>query len=218
MKWVINTGRDLPGIMEAIGRSRLTVHPDYLALVEREIYVREHHSYVPLTEWNQRCAEDHEVLFSRLSRELGEMRDWIEQRFQADLYADTFSPLCVIASSLAEMDVIHDFLDAFAAKTAALSVVRNDVYLRLSHRDYHKGSVLQRIAEREGVSGENILAAGDHHNDLPMLRREVAHMLVAPANAIEAVKGAVRTQGGFIAQQRCGAGVLEGLRHFGARF
>lgn len=214
MKWVINTGRDLPGIMEALGRSRLCVQPDYLALVEREIFVRERHSYEPLVEWNQRCARDHGDLFSSVEAELREMHQWIEQRFEANLYADSFSPLCVIASSLAEMDVIHEFLDAFAAKTSGLSVVRNDVYLRLAHRDYNKGTVLQRIAELEGFDSPNILAAGDHHNDLPMLRRDVAEMLVAPGNAIDAVKQTVRSQGGYVAQSRCGIGILEGIRHF----
>ena len=28
--WVINTGRDLSGLMEALGRSQLSVKPDYL--------------------------------------------------------------------------------------------------------------------------------------------------------------------------------------------
>ena len=35
VKWVINTGRDMSGLMEALGRSRVTIKPDYLVLVER---------------------------------------------------------------------------------------------------------------------------------------------------------------------------------------
>src|ERR1035438_7761606 len=37
-KWVINTGRDMSSLMEALARSGIAVEPDYLVLVEREIY------------------------------------------------------------------------------------------------------------------------------------------------------------------------------------
>ena len=37
-KWVINTGRDMSSLMEALAASRISVQPDYLVLVEREIH------------------------------------------------------------------------------------------------------------------------------------------------------------------------------------
>src|SRR5438093_11068268 len=40
-KWVINTGRDLSSLLETLGRARLRVRPDYLVVVEREIYVHD---------------------------------------------------------------------------------------------------------------------------------------------------------------------------------
>jgi len=39
-KWVINTGRDMSSLMEALGRSKISIEPDYLVLVERETLVR----------------------------------------------------------------------------------------------------------------------------------------------------------------------------------
>ena len=36
VKWVINTGRDMSSLMEALARSHVTVQPDYLVLVERK--------------------------------------------------------------------------------------------------------------------------------------------------------------------------------------
>jgi hydroxymethylpyrimidine pyrophosphatase-like HAD family hydrolase len=44
-----------------------------------------------------------------------------------------------------------------------------------------------------------------------MLRREWADWLVAPANAVPAVKAAVRLQGGYVSDQPHGHGVGEGL-------
>ncbi|MCB1128575.1 MAG: HAD hydrolase family protein, partial [Verrucomicrobiae bacterium] len=52
--WVINTGRDLTSLMEGMARARMQVRPDYLVLVEREIYVHRDHRYEPLADWNER--------------------------------------------------------------------------------------------------------------------------------------------------------------------
>ena len=40
-KWVINTGRDLSSVMEGMARARLSIKPDFLVVVERDIYVHE---------------------------------------------------------------------------------------------------------------------------------------------------------------------------------
>ena len=39
VRWIINTGRDLSSLMEGMARARLTIRPDYVVVVEREIYV-----------------------------------------------------------------------------------------------------------------------------------------------------------------------------------
>src|ERR1017187_1454401 len=39
-RWVINTGRDLSSLLESLGRAHLPIKPDFLVVVEREIYVR----------------------------------------------------------------------------------------------------------------------------------------------------------------------------------
>ena len=45
-KWIINTGRDLSSVMEGVARARLCIKPDYLVVVEREIYSHEGAQYV----------------------------------------------------------------------------------------------------------------------------------------------------------------------------
>ena len=64
-KWIINTGRDLSSLLETLARARLSIWPDYLGLVEREIYVREGHEYHPLAEWNSSCNTAHTALFAQ---------------------------------------------------------------------------------------------------------------------------------------------------------
>jgi hydroxymethylpyrimidine pyrophosphatase-like HAD family hydrolase len=152
------------------------------------------------------------MLFRRVRRELPALTDWINERFEATLYEDSFSPFCLIAGSNEDADAIMERLDAFCRVIPHLTVMRNDVYARFSHADFTKGTALAEIARQLGIAREHILVAGDHFNDLPMLRKELAEHLVAPANAIDPVKEAVRRQGGYVSRATRGEGVAEGLR------
>jgi HAD superfamily hydrolase (TIGR01484 family) len=213
-RWVINTGRDMSNLMESLVRARLRVQPDYLVLVEREIHVREGTHYTPLVEWNHACTEAHAALFDRVRPELPPLVAWIHERFDATVYADAFSPFCLIAADNGDADLIVARLEDYCRSIPELTVVRNDVYARFSHVGFSKGTALSELARRLNLPATAVLAAGDHWNDLPMLRRERAACLVAPANAIEPVKVSVRSQGGFVSDESCGYGVLAGIEHY----
>lgn len=213
--WVINTGREMASLMESLGRGRIAVQPDYLILVEREIYRRDHSRYVPVEPWNAKCTRDHAEVFGGLAAEISELMESLSGKHDATFYDDAFSPLCAIARSNAQMDAIQGELDAFCASVRDLSAVRNDVYVRLSHTGYSKGTALSELGRILGIGPEARLAAGDHLNDLPMLRREHAHHLVSPSNALPAVKAQVLAEGGWIAPLPAGHGVLEGLNRLG---
>jgi HAD superfamily hydrolase (TIGR01484 family) len=212
VKWVINTGRDMAGVMEAMARAHLTVKPDYLALVEREIYAHDGGRYVGLEEWNNACARDQAEVFARVRRDLPELYQWVHCRYQATVYEDPWSPFCVIAENNGDADQIVAYLEDYCRKIPALAVVRNDVYARFSHAGYNKGTVLSEIARQLQAGPERILAAGDHFNDLPMLDHARARWLIAPANAIPAVKAAVQRQGGYVSSLPWGHGIAEGLQ------
>lgn len=214
VKWVINTGRDMSGLMEALARAHVTVQPDYLVLVEREIYKHDGVRYAPVADWNAACARDHAELFSRVRPEVAALMDWVNSRFRATVYDDVWSPFCLIASNNGDADQIHARLDDFCKRFPELAVVRNDVYARFSHVNYNKGTALSELSRMLGVKCDEVLAAGDHLNDLPMLKSEHARHLVAPSNAIPLVKDVVRKQGGFVSELTCGNGVAEGLEHF----
>ncbi len=213
-RWVINTGRDMSNLMESLVRAKLSVLPDYLVLVEREIYVREDAHYVPLAEWNRACALAHAALFDQLRQDIPRLTAWINDRFHATVYQDAFSPVCLIAGDNGDADEIVAYLADYSRGVPGLTVVRNDVYARFSHVGYSKGTALSELARRLEVPSTCVLAAGDHWNDLPMLQIERAGLLVAPANAIEAVKETVRSQGGYVSDESCGYGVLAGLEHY----
>jgi len=211
-KWVINTGREMTSLMLALNDAKLKVHPDYLVLVEREIHVRTGTHYTGLDDWNANCLKSHAELFERVQDDVPRLAEWVRARFSATVYADAYSPFCFIAGDNKEADVIHNFLNEYCVSIPNLVVVRNDIYARFSHADYNKGTALMELARRLKIGPEEIFAAGDHLNDLPMLSKKCARWLAAPANAVEAVKTAVRREDGFVSELRCGYGVADALR------
>ncbi|HWV99247.1 MAG TPA: HAD hydrolase family protein [Candidatus Acidoferrum sp.] len=213
-KWVINTGRDMSSLMESLARAGVSVIPDYLVLVEREIHVRHASQYVSLEEWNGPCNQLHAELFTRIRADLPRLAGWIQDRFHATLYEDAYSPLCLIARSNGEMDSIHQHLEEYCRTVPRLSVVRNDVYARFCHDAYNKGTALAEVARRLGLNAHQTFAAGDHLNDLPMLSRNYAECLAAPANAIPVVREAVRRQGGYLSPSPHGLGVAEAIKYY----
>lgn len=216
-KWVINTGRDMSSLMEALARSHIAIQPDYLVLVEREIYSHDGVRYIGLPEWNAACARDHAELFARVRPHVPALMDWVNQRFRATVYEDAFSPFCLIAGNHSDADAIHAQLDKLCAEIPHLTVVRNDVYARFSHADYNKGTALTELSRLVAAGPEDTFAAGDWLNDLPMLDTARARCLVAPANAIEPVKAAIRRQAGFVSELPRGEGVADGLRYWLSR-
>jgi len=110
VKWVINTGRDMSSLMEALGRAGISIEPDYLVLVEREIHFHQDSQYVGLEEWNGACTRAHAELFGRVQQDLPEIVSWINARFHARIYEDSYSPFCLIAGNNLDADAVHAYL------------------------------------------------------------------------------------------------------------
>ncbi len=210
-KWVINTGRDMSSLMEALGRAQISIEPDYLVLVEREIYLHKDSQYVAMHDWNIRCTTAHEALFEKVRPEVPALVAWVNARFHARIYEDAYSPFCLIAGNNGDADVIHAHLEEYCRSVPQLTVVRNDVYARFCHADYNKGTALAELTNLLKLKPEHVFAAGDWLNDLPMLAPQYARWLAAPSNAVDAVKDAVRKQSGFVSTLPHGHGVAEGL-------
>src|SRR5256885_3423358 len=75
-KWVINTGREMASLMEALARAKIAIEPDYLILVEREIYFHQESCYVGVEEWNAGCTQAHSELFATIRGDLPRIVDW----------------------------------------------------------------------------------------------------------------------------------------------
>lgn len=213
-KWIINTGRDLSSLMESLGRASIPIEPDYLVLVEREIHQHQNSRYTGLAAWNAACSRTHADLFAEIRADLPLIIDWINARFHVQIYEDSYSPLCLIASNNGDMDAMVKHLESYCQNVPHLTVVRNDVYARFSHIAYNKGTALAEITRLLGLQCDQVFAVGDHFNDLPMLSRAYARWLAAPANAIPLIQATVRQQGGYVSQQTHGWGVAEAMKYY----
>jgi hypothetical protein len=88
--------------------------------------------------------------------------------------------------------------------------------VRFCHEDYSKGSALGELGRLLGLTRDEIFAAGDHFNDLPMLDGRYAKWVACPGNAVPAVRDAVTAAGGYLARGLCSHGVVEALKYFKA--
>jgi HAD superfamily hydrolase (TIGR01484 family) len=214
LTWVINTGRGWEDLKHELISKAFPVWPDWVVLVERHIYRIVDREPVEYSEWNNRCRETHANLFGKTKSLFEEIRDYLSTTTEADLIEDSASPLGIVAKSPEEGDRIARYLDQRLEGHEDLVYVRNAIWFRFSHVHFNKGTCLQEIAKHHEVTPEEILAAGDHCNDLPMLDSRFAHRIVCPSNSVGEVKEKVQRHSGYIAQGKAGHGVLEGWKHF----
>ena len=214
VKWVVNTGRELSSLLEELARSEIKARPDYLVVVEREIYIHQRAQYVAHQEWNDRCDSVHARMFADLEEEIPKLFAWVNEQYQVTAYEDPWSPFCLITDHVDQTEEIVEYLESWASGWPELAIVRNDVYARLSHVDFNKGTALQEVARLGGAMPEEIFVAGDHFNDLPMFDPKIAHGLAAPSNAMPMIQETVRRHGGLVANQKSGLGVAEMLEEW----
>ncbi|MDI9400490.1 MAG: HAD family hydrolase [Limisphaerales bacterium] len=215
VQWVISTGRDRHEVLATLHHCGVDVLPDFLSTVERELYERKGDEYEPMQPWNQTCHEVHKELYEKIDSLLSPLEESIKKNYSDSvLYSDAYSPLCFIAANNPQADQLLDEVEQHFADVPELTLVRNDVYARLAHIDYNKGTTLLELQRHLGLTPDRVCTAGDHYNDIPMLRREVAHFIVTPSNAIEPIKDQVLAEGGYVSPLFSGEGIAEGVEKF----
>ncbi|MEM6823362.1 MAG: HAD hydrolase family protein, partial [Verrucomicrobiota bacterium] len=214
LKWIINTGRDWESLRDELIRREAQLFPDWVVLIEREIHRVHQQTLEELPEWNQGCSSAHSELFAKAQSTLDKIRDSLSPYKTLQMVRDVGSPLGLIAENNAQADEVDTIIAPLVSEIPEMQVVRNDIYFRFAHVNYHKGSCLQQICKEEGVGPELCFTAGDNINDLAMLERKYAHFLACPSNSLPEVKAKVRDQGGFVADQPADLGILQALKHF----
>ena len=207
--WLINTGRTFESLREELVRRHAPIWPDWVVAVEREIWLVRNKRGIGWFEWNRKCEVLHNQLFDAVKPIWKLIEDFVGRHTEAHLVEDAGSPVGIIAATEEEADEISAFITPLLRNWPNLVAVRNSIYFRFSHKAYHKGSCLEAISRGLGVESSEILAVGDHLNDLPMLERRYAGHVACPANAVDEVKEKVRAEGGYIASSTVAEGTIE---------
>jgi len=216
--WAINTGRSLFQTISGVSDHHMPKMPDYIGAKERELYQpSQFNRWIDLGDWNKRCQKEHTRLFRSYRKFFKEMRGFVNEHTGAEWIENEAEPAGIVARDNPEMDHIVEFIREREADFPLLGYERNTIYLRFGHAAYNKGSVLQELGRILGLGPEATFVAGDNHNDLSMLRRDVAHRIACPANSIDEVKAHVTREGGFVATETGSAGMVQALSHFFVR-
>jgi hypothetical protein len=217
VKWAVNTGRTLWHIEDALHREfALPIHPDFVLVEERDIYHREGDGpWKAFGDWNERGVIAHDEMFRLAGPLLAEVLSFLERFQGVQTLFDKGRFIGAVTANNEDMDRLCAFLDTLRAGMPIFSYQRNTIYVRFCHEAYSKGTALGELARMLGIPHSAIFAAGDHHNDIPMLDGGVARWVTCPSNSCEEVKLTVRTAGGYLAKGAASAGVVEALRHFG---
>lgn len=213
-QWIVATGRDMSSLMEAIARAKLGVEPDWVVLVEREIYQRQGSQFAPVQPWNDQCTSVHAELFAQIAKDVPLLLKHINTNHKAVVYSDRYSPICIIGDNNHEADKVYRFLCDYAMHVPHLTVVRNDVYMRFAHESFNKGSAVDHIRNALKLSPEQVFIAGDHLNDIPMLKPAYGRWLAAPSNAVPEVKAHLLAHGGYISPLQAGLGTYDALTRY----
>jgi HAD superfamily hydrolase (TIGR01484 family) len=215
--WAVNTGRVLWHIEEGLRELKFPFDPDFVLTSEREVFHRGADGrWQDYGDWNARCAAAHDALFALAGTLLHDIEHYLEHHTKAHPIYEGERLIGLAAETDEEMDRVVEFLAKECVRVPGFQFMRNSIYVRFCHEAYSKGTALGELGRLTGISREQIFAAGDHYNDLPMLDGRHAAWVACPGNAVDAVKRAVTEAGGYVAQGACSVGIVEALRFFGA--
>jgi HAD superfamily hydrolase (TIGR01484 family) len=210
----LNTGRTIELVEAGLEFTGFPVRPDFALTTERELFHWTGSGWEDFGDWNARCGDRHDLLYSEAEELLLEIEEFALNLNGTRLHHEKGRFVGVITAGVREMDDFCAFVERRGHGLPEFSYQRNSIYLRFCHLDYNKGTVLAELQRLIGVSPDSTFAVGDNYNDLPMLDSKFARYLACPSNAIPAVKSAVLSGGGFVSRKESGSGVSEALRYF----
>jgi len=213
--WVINTGRDLPYLLEGLDHAKFPIKPSFVICRERDLYeLNEKGEYEPHHKWNRQCEQHINLTLKEARPLIQRFRKFLDKHTDAEWLEFPGDPAGVRSSSVEEMDEIVRWVDQQMHLIPALGYQRNSIWMRFGDHRYQKGSTTQHLAKLLGLSRQDVFVAGDGDNDLTMLHQKIAAFIVAPSNANYQVQQAVKKQLGYLASKPAIKGVIEGIEYF----
>ena len=212
--WAVNTGRSLESALDGLRQFEAPVAPHYILSSERHLYKPDKqggwHDY---GDWNRLCQEHHDLLFQESGIFFDQIQD-LASRYESITVLENAGgiPEGLMAMSEELLDAVTGELGSLSGRPRDFHYQRSNTFLRFCHRRYDKGSTLAELSRLLDMPTAEIMAVGDHQNDIAMLYGSVASMVACPANAHPSVKEAVRKAGGHVSLLEAGEGTAEAIR------
>src|SRR4029450_7644682 len=139
--WAINTGRSVDLLESGLADFLFPIRPDFILTTERDAFRpgQNGDKCEAFGGWNERCAQDHTVLFSSAQSVLAEVIDFVTQKTKARLIYDSERLEGLVAENDEEMERITEFIEQAGARDLKLDYQRNTLYLRVCHADRSEG-------------------------------------------------------------------------------
>lgn len=212
VRWGINTGRNLPYLLEDLLPCS-PVLPDFICTCERYVYLAgEDGRLRPAEAHNETCRAANMALRARFRPMLHAYLEGLRRRrpeLQWELaVAD---PLSIEAPDPAMMDALMPCLAPLAENEPGIAIQRAGRYLRFSDARFSKGTALAYVLMAWRMPPGRLCVMGDGHNDIDAFRMFPEAYCAAPATAHPEVAAWLRAHGGHVSPEY---GVLPTLRHW----
>ena len=215
--WAVNTGRQLWFALEGLEQVKLPHDPEFVLTSEKDIYRRiEEGNWEAFGDWNAQTERQTLDLFDRAAHVVTAIEAMVATRDGIEVLYENGRLAGLMTEDPGTMDLMADVVRELAADVPEFSFNRNHVWMRFAHLGIHKGSSLAELSRLLGISREDVLASGEHHNDIPMLGGSSAAMVACPSNAVPEVQELVRRNAGYVSPHPWGEGVADAIRHFSA--
>lgn len=218
--WVANSGRSLDELKAIVGASThrgLTHLPQAFLCLESLIFECRGPMVRPLQSWNDRMIGILRELHTRVRVVLEPRLPEIRARFTDEIYLEELYAAFSLREEERMPEELCGQLRVWLDGVEGATLTRNGRWVAVHSAHAGKGNILRAYAARAGFDLDEILAVGDHFNDLSMLDGTAAAFVGCPADAIEEVKAAVRTAGGHVAASGGPPGTAEVIRKFTRR-
>lgn len=217
--WIAHSGRTFEGQWAIIQHSMqdhgLAHMP--IAICHNECYIqlRNGHGFRELAEWNDPARDHLHALQHQLRGPFRLAMEDLINRHAPDgvYYREDATVFHVSGHDEERVPFVRDLNDVLSHLPEA-AVVQNGEWLAVIDRRLGKGNVLRALTGHLGIARENVLAVGDHGNDLSMLNGDVTPHVACPGDAYPPVQEAVRAAGGYVANKPGPEGTYEAFHYY----
>lgn len=216
--WCTNSGRDFDDqrrVLDASMHLGLRHKPIALLCSEALVYERRNGSYVPAEPWNSRAYEGLRSLQVEVqARLLPELERLSRAHRNATYFIGEHYLAFNVENGGGWPEKLQAELERLLEGIDGCRISRNGGWVAVIHVSLGKGAILREFARRAGFRLDEILAVGDHLNDLDMLNGRAARWVGCPANSAPEIVAAVRAAGGHVANAEGPLGTVEVIRRF----